>query len=306
MKMPLSARVAHARLLLVAARFSGEISGQPMVGSGRSKVEDSVGGGLDGRWWLTRENRRLEASVVGDDPDLFLALWGGENHRGFTLQNVRNLSVVVRRLETAEYGRSEERERVAGERREMLCDLLRCERVHGTPVPLNTVRRWIGQLWLAGSAGWSHGPDEQRFWSGVVRCIESSVHRVTWWWDHECRVSFIFIACNVHSWFIFFLVALDWTIFLPVPFFVIKGTLIFCKISPVWWFSSGFWARSPSLSKSSRVCSVSNCQCFWRWLLVNNLVLLPVARRKIPRGNRLAIYVSRCCIAWIDSLGVAT
>ena len=27
----------------------GEISGQPMVGSGRSEVEDSVGGGLDGR-----------------------------------------------------------------------------------------------------------------------------------------------------------------------------------------------------------------------------------------------------------------
>ena len=48
-KMPLAARVAHARLLLVPARFSGEISGQPMVGSGRSEVEDSVGGGLDGR-----------------------------------------------------------------------------------------------------------------------------------------------------------------------------------------------------------------------------------------------------------------
>ena len=48
-QMPLAARVAHARLLLVAARFSGEISGQPMVGSGRSEVEDSVGGGLDGR-----------------------------------------------------------------------------------------------------------------------------------------------------------------------------------------------------------------------------------------------------------------
>ena len=39
--------MAHARLLLVAARFSGEISGQPMVDSGRSEVEDSVGGGLD-------------------------------------------------------------------------------------------------------------------------------------------------------------------------------------------------------------------------------------------------------------------
>ena len=47
--MPLAARLTHARLLLVAARFSGEISGQPMVGSGRSEVDDSVGGGLDGR-----------------------------------------------------------------------------------------------------------------------------------------------------------------------------------------------------------------------------------------------------------------
>ena len=47
--MPLAARVAHARLLLVTTRFSGEISGQPMVVSGRSDVEDSVGGGLDGR-----------------------------------------------------------------------------------------------------------------------------------------------------------------------------------------------------------------------------------------------------------------
>ena len=47
--MPLAARVAHARLLLAAAKFSGEISGQPMVDSGRSKVEDFDGGGLDGR-----------------------------------------------------------------------------------------------------------------------------------------------------------------------------------------------------------------------------------------------------------------
>ena len=37
-KMPLAARVAHARLLLVAVRFSGEISGQPMVDPGRSEV----------------------------------------------------------------------------------------------------------------------------------------------------------------------------------------------------------------------------------------------------------------------------
>jgi hypothetical protein len=36
--------------------------------------------------------------------------------------------VVVRRLETAGYGRSKERERVAGERRERLWVILRCER----------------------------------------------------------------------------------------------------------------------------------------------------------------------------------
>jgi len=41
--------VAHARLLLAAARFSGAISVQPMVDPGRSDVEDSDGGGLDGR-----------------------------------------------------------------------------------------------------------------------------------------------------------------------------------------------------------------------------------------------------------------
>jgi len=48
--MPLAARVAHSRLLLAAGRFSGEISGQPMVDPGRSDVEDSDGGGRDGRW----------------------------------------------------------------------------------------------------------------------------------------------------------------------------------------------------------------------------------------------------------------
>ena len=47
--MPLPARVTHARLLLVMARFSGEISSQLMVDPGRSEVEDSDGGGLDGR-----------------------------------------------------------------------------------------------------------------------------------------------------------------------------------------------------------------------------------------------------------------
>jgi hypothetical protein len=62
-----------------AGRFSGAISGQPMVDPGRSEGEDSDGGGLDGRRWLTRENRRFEASVAADDRDPFPAKWGGEN-----------------------------------------------------------------------------------------------------------------------------------------------------------------------------------------------------------------------------------
>jgi hypothetical protein len=40
---------AHARLLLEAMKFSGEISIQPMVDPRISDVEDSDGGGLDGR-----------------------------------------------------------------------------------------------------------------------------------------------------------------------------------------------------------------------------------------------------------------
>jgi len=186
--MPLAARVAHARLLLAAVKFSGEISGQKMVASGRYEGEDSDGGGLDGRWWLKRENRRLEASVAADDRGPFPARWGGDNddnHRGFSLQQGRNLSVVVRRLETAGKWRSDERESVAGERREMLWVMLRWERKHGTPVLLNTVNRWIsdetiGWLWLARSAGWSDGLGWAELWSGVTRCTEISVHRVTW------------------------------------------------------------------------------------------------------------------------------
>jgi len=88
MKMPLAARVAHARLLLAAGRFSGVISGQPMVDPGRSDVEGSDGGGLDGRWWLMSENRRLETSVAADNRGPFPARWGGknaENGRGFSL-----------------------------------------------------------------------------------------------------------------------------------------------------------------------------------------------------------------------------
>jgi protein gp37 len=86
--MPLAARVRHARLLLAAARFSGEISVQPMVDPGISDVEDSNGGGIDGRWWLMSENWRLEASVADENRALFSARWGGknaENGRGFAL-----------------------------------------------------------------------------------------------------------------------------------------------------------------------------------------------------------------------------
>jgi len=48
-----------------------------------------------------------------------------KNHQVVSLQKGRNLSVVARRLEMAGYGRSEEREGVAGERREMLWVMLR-------------------------------------------------------------------------------------------------------------------------------------------------------------------------------------
>jgi hypothetical protein len=74
------------------------------------------------------ENRRLEASVAADDRGPFPAKWGGENDetgRGFALYEDKDLSVVVWKLEMAGYGRSEEREGVAGERREMLWVMLR-------------------------------------------------------------------------------------------------------------------------------------------------------------------------------------
>jgi hypothetical protein len=54
-----------------------------------------------------------------------------------------DLSVVVWKLSMAGYGRSEEREGVAGERREMLWVMLWRERKHGTPVQLRPVIRWI-------------------------------------------------------------------------------------------------------------------------------------------------------------------
>ena len=48
-KMPLAARVAHARLLLALVKFPGELSGKRTVDPGRSEGEDSDGGGLDVR-----------------------------------------------------------------------------------------------------------------------------------------------------------------------------------------------------------------------------------------------------------------
>jgi hypothetical protein len=45
----LVARVAHARLLLEAVNFSGDISGYKMVDSGRYDGEDSDDGGFDDR-----------------------------------------------------------------------------------------------------------------------------------------------------------------------------------------------------------------------------------------------------------------
>jgi len=53
----------------------------------------------------------------------FPGRWGGENAEkgwGFSLYEDRNLYVVVWKLEMVGDGRSEEREGVAGERREML------------------------------------------------------------------------------------------------------------------------------------------------------------------------------------------
>jgi hypothetical protein len=99
-----------------------------MVASGRSEGEDSDGGGLDGRLWLTRENRQFEASVADENRGPFPGRWGGENAengRGFDLYEDINLSVVVWKLEMVGDGRSEEREGVAGERREMLWVMLR-------------------------------------------------------------------------------------------------------------------------------------------------------------------------------------
>jgi hypothetical protein len=46
----------------------------------------------------------------------------------FALYEDRDLYVVVWKLETTGYGRSEEREGVAGEGRERLWVMLRCER----------------------------------------------------------------------------------------------------------------------------------------------------------------------------------
>jgi hypothetical protein len=84
----------------------------------------------------------------------------------------------------AGYGRSEEREGVAGERREMLWVTLRWERWNGTPVQLRPVIRCISdgkivRLWLARSA-----VDRTVWMSGGLNACDAvhriSVHWVTW------------------------------------------------------------------------------------------------------------------------------
>ena len=69
--------------------------------------------------------------MAADNRGPFPAKWGRENAetgRMFALYEDRDLYVVVWKLETTGYGRSEEREGVAGEGRERLWVMLRCER----------------------------------------------------------------------------------------------------------------------------------------------------------------------------------
>jgi len=66
--------------------------------------------------------------VADENRGPFPARWSGENAEtglGFALYEEGNLSVVVFKLAVAGYGRSEEREGVADERREMLRAMLR-------------------------------------------------------------------------------------------------------------------------------------------------------------------------------------
>jgi len=179
--------VGHARLLLAATRFSGEISVQPMVDRGRSEGEDSDGGGLDGRWWLTRENRRFEASVADENRGLFRPDEGA--------RTMKTAGVLLsRRLETflwwfggftrSEMGdRRRERESPArGERGSEICYSVNARMVYRCGCRLWTVgSRWTDPAavisWickLIGRSGWAE------VWSGVSRCIESLVHCVTW------------------------------------------------------------------------------------------------------------------------------
>jgi hypothetical protein len=188
MKMPLAARVAHARLLLAAGRFSGAIYGQPMVDPGRSDVKDSYGGGLDGRWWLMSENRRLEASVAADESRPvsgqierrkrwnrpgFCFIWGRRPFCG----GCQALS-----------GRRWEIGGERGSRRREERDALGYATVRalaqytGAVDACDPLDLWwkdraavIGPICrLIGRSGWTEG------WSGVTRCTEISVHRVTW------------------------------------------------------------------------------------------------------------------------------
>jgi len=187
-KMPLAARVAHARLLLAAGTFSGALSGQKMVDPGRSDVKDSYGGGLDCRWWLMSENRRLEASVAADESRPvsgqierrkrwnrpgFCFIWGRRPFCGGCqacsgrIWEIGGERGSRRREERDALGyamvRTQTRYTSASEACDPL-DLWWKDRAAG----IGPICRLIGR------SGWAE------MGSGATRCTEISVHPVTW------------------------------------------------------------------------------------------------------------------------------
>jgi len=188
-KMPLVARVAHARLLLEAVKFSGEISDQQMVDSSRSKGEDSDDGGLDDRWWLMRENRRFEAPGGRRKSWPFSGQIGRRKHwkrPGFCF--IGGYQPFCGGSEASRGWKWEirwERERIVGERRDRLRDFATvwtrawytgaaegCELLDRGWTDPSVV---IGLIWkLIGRSR------RAELWSGMARYTESLVHRVTW------------------------------------------------------------------------------------------------------------------------------
>ena len=182
--MPLAARVAHARLLLEAAKFSGEISGQKMVDSGRSEGEDSDGGGLDGRWWLKRENRRFEASVAGDDRGQMRRRKRWKRPVFCFVGGWRPFCSGLEAWDGRRWEIGRERESRRREEREALgyTTVWTLARYTGAAEACDPLDLWwkdratvIGLICrLIGWSGWA------AFWSGMTRCTERLVHWVTW------------------------------------------------------------------------------------------------------------------------------